>query len=298
MAHAAFVDFAIVLDHVDDEGDSPVWVGAEEAAHLAEGRDGAGEVVEDEDGGGDVDRFAVEGDAVEGRLDEIDILEFGEAALGGGEHGAGAVDGVDALGDGGEEFGDVARAAADVGDDHVAGEEREEGHRGEAGAEEFVAEGVPFAADAAEEGLAVGLALVEDGAEAARIFAEFGGGAHLLAHGAPECASLGRKVVQDEAVERGGALAASGDPAAVGEDLEVAADGGLRKLDNLGDFAHGEFLGLEEAEDAQADHLAECGEAVGDGDGRGRAFHPFMRMNGRTKIDGVKPSIWLPGRRF
>jgi hypothetical protein len=58
-------------------------------------------------------------------------------------------------------------------------------------------------------------------------------------------------------VEVGGSFPAGAEPVLVGEDLQVAADGGLGELEDVAEVGDGEFVFFEEAKEAQADGVGE-----------------------------------------
>jgi hypothetical protein len=124
-------------------------------------------------------------------------------------------------------------------------EEGEECFEVEAVAEPFGAEGVPFGGMFAEEGVGggIGLPAAEDGGEAVGV--GFGGrvGVEVEAGEVAElfaCVEVGGG---GQAVKHRGAVAAAFGEVGVGEGFEVAGDGGLGELEDLGEFADGEAAG-------------------------------------------------------
>src|SRR5688500_4841789 len=123
LGHLPLEVVAGVGEEVDDHGAS---AGFEDARHLCEHGGGIFEVGEDEDQQGGVTCGGVDRDGSELAAAEVDVGVIGEALLGGLEHLGGVVDRDDLPDVRGKLLGEVARAGAEVGDDVVGGDEREQ----------------------------------------------------------------------------------------------------------------------------------------------------------------------------
>jgi len=278
LSHLAAEVVAVVGEEVDDDGAA---FGFEDAGYFLEDGGGVGAVREGEDEHGGVAGGVVDGKGGEVGTEEVDVFEVSEAAGGGFEHGGGVVDADDFLDVGGELFDGFAGAAAEVGDDGIAGEEGGEGGEGEGLAIEIGAELVPLGGGVGEEGLAIGLFFAEAAGEAKLVLAVGGPVLGLLAGEGPEASGGGVKLVLDHAVDVGSGLAVVFDPALVGEDLEVAADGGLGELEDVAKLDDAKLVVFEEAEEAEAGGVGEALHPGEEGVGlRGRMYHQCIRIIG------------------
>jgi hypothetical protein len=226
---------------VDDQDCAARFQGA---AGFGEDGGGIGGVDEDEGEEEDVDGGGIEGEVFGAAGAEVDVgeVEGADALAGGFEHGGGGVDGDDIFDVGGEQGEHGAGACADVGDGPFGVEEGEECFEVEAVAKPVGAEGIPFGGMFAEEGVGGGggFASAEDGGEAVGV--GFGEGV-VFEVGAGEVAELfagGIVGGGGEAVEHGGAFAASFGEVGVEEGFEVAGEGGLGELEGFGEFTDGE----------------------------------------------------------
>jgi hypothetical protein len=166
---------------------------------------------------------------------------------------------------GGQERGGGAGAAAEVGDDPLVREQRQERGEPEVVAEHLAAQRVPVAGHASKEGVRVGVAGGEDALEALPVLVGEGGLFGVVAQEGPERAGLVGEVA-GEAQEGGGALVAALDPAGGVEGLEVSADGGLGELEEARELSDAELLLLQEAQEADAGGVAQEGEVIVEAD--------------------------------
>ena len=134
---------------------------------------------------------------------------------------------------------------------------------------------------------ALGGAALEDAHRASGVLAGAGGDGHLGADQHPEV--LGRVIEagRDHSIEAAGSVAAGDDPSVVGEGLEVAADRGLRELQDRAELRDRELVAVEEEQDPAPRHVGEDGEAVEDG-GLGGGGH-YIRVSGYNETPCALP---------
>ena len=133
---------------------------------------------------------------------------------------------------------------------------------GERLAEEFASQGIPLAADAAEELARIGPPFAQDLIEAREVVFERVG---VLGPRLGQFPDAGGIVIDDlrrETVHARRARRSLDHPVGFQQRFEMAADGRLRQLHDARDLAHAEFLALQRAEDPQAHHITDRVERI------------------------------------
>lgn len=102
---------------------------------------------------------------------------------------------------------------------------------------ESAAEAIPFTGGACEKGLAV-VALLKESLEAELILHHRCPALGLFAGDEPETAGGRIEFVEDGPIKVGGSFVSAVNPAEVGEDFQVSADGGLRELEDVAEFGY------------------------------------------------------------
>ena len=143
-----------------------------------------------------------------------------------------------------DQRGDVAGAAAEIGDDPVGIEQAEHALAGVDGAEELVAQAVPLAGRAGEERLRGGAPSVEHAGQRRASAAPPGPSRPGRGRPARALRRLGQRR-GIHGVEAAGALAARGHPAAVRQRLQVPADGRLRQPQHLAQLGDRQLVRFE-----------------------------------------------------
>ena len=190
-------------------------------------------------------------------LAELHVRETRQSLARGGEHRRLAVERDDLAHHGREPLGGLAGAAADVHRHRVGRQQAKECLGDERIAEELAAQLVPVAADAAEEGAAVHAARRQHLGQACIVLVEGCGAPEMVTAHAPEFAHVRGQCGRHHAIEALRALGALGHPALLEERLQVAAHRALRQLQRARQFAHAQFLALQETQHAQARHVPE-----------------------------------------
>jgi hypothetical protein len=183
---------------------------------------------------------------------------------------------------------DVPGPAAEIGDDPAGIEQAEHrlGRRGRA--EQLVAEAAPLAGSAGEERLRGGAPGVEHAGQAASVRRSPGRGSDLASHDLPQPLGRIRQRRSVHGVEPARRLAPRRHPAAVGQGLQVPADGRLRQPKHLAQLRNGQLVRFQHRQDAHTGGVREHGELVEDGSGHSRSgigagvTHPSSRMKEYT----------------
>jgi hypothetical protein len=160
-------------------------------------------------------------------------------------------------------------AAAEITHDPIRIEEAEHRRMVERLAEQVGAKLVPLTRRRGEELLRLGTPLGEHPFEAAGVLLRARGIGDLVAHDLPEALSAVVHAFAEAPVEAARAFGASGHPAAIGERLQVPADGRLRDLHHRADLGDRQLLPLEQQEDAAPGQVSQDGQVREDGRGGG-----------------------------
>lgn len=281
VAHRLLEDRVVVFEHVDDQDAS---VGPENAPDFPESILGITDMMEHENECRGVRGGIINRQVRERAVREANIPAIGKAFSCRAQHRFGGIDGDDLAHARREDLGDIPGAAADVRDDPVRREQREQPRCGEVLAEKLLTQPIPFACDAPEESQRVVASFRENDLESHRIFIEVRISIEMLAERPPERSRVLGEIVLEESVVLGGALGPLGDPVGVRERLEMTADGALGELDDIRDFPDAQFRLLQDVADAQAHGLADGCETLGEGRDGGGRLHPCMWI--------VDPSIF------
>ena len=169
-----------------------------------------------------------------------------EARLRGRKHRARFVDGDDATDARRERFGDMAGAAAEVADDPRFVEEIEQREQVGARADHLGAHRVPRVGRVQEEDLRLVAALGEHAVRAARILRRDRRAGELIAHDGPQVARGWLELAEHHLVESARSFAAGDEPAVVGQQLEMAADRGLRQLQDGAQLADRKLIPVKQ----------------------------------------------------
>ena len=120
-------------------------------------------------------------------------------------------------------------------------------------------------------------------------------GRDLLAHERPQPPCGRIQIVARHRVEPARPFRARGEPPAVAERLQVAADRGLRQLHDTAELGNGHLVALENQEEPAARRVSERREMVEDF--RRTRIHPYSRMEGyygnaRLASESVRRQTW------
>lgn len=289
VAHPLPVLLAVVGNHLDHE---EAAARAQDPEDLVDDGPGARRMVEGEDRQGDVEVGVGDGQLLELARSDVGVLAAPDAFPRGGEHVVRAVDGHDPGDEGAQRRGDASGAAAEVSDDGVRVEEREEGYEIGTGAEELVPQVVPVPGGRREELLAPEAALPQDLGQPGPVAPDDRIPAELGTQETPERVLVGRR--PGTPVEVGRPLSPGPDPVALRQDLEVAADRRLGELEHRAEVSHGELVLVEDGEQAATGEVGDDRGAFQDlgagGHGRGERDSRIasIRESGSKDILGVR----------
>lgn len=239
LPHAVCKRLVIVRENIDD--DEPA-TGFEDAGRLTHGLGGFGEVAHDQHDHRRIDHAIVNGQVVQVALAQDHVGVVGGQGFGRCEHLRGVVHGDDTGHIGCDGGGELAGAAAQIGDDHAAVEQGHHGRFVEGVAEIFFAQLIPFAGGAGKERLGSACPLGELVLQAHVILRDGGPVGRLLARQLPEVACPRFQLIDGHPIEVRPSLAAGANPLVAGEHLEMSADGGLGQLNDVAQFQDAQLV--------------------------------------------------------
>ncbi len=273
MAHLLLVLHAVVREHVHDEHAS---ARRQDASGLRQDARRIRLVVQDQRQHGHVDRRIVERQVLERALAHVHVRSPLETPPRRCQHLRRAVDGHHAQHERRERIRQFARSAAEVADDPALVRQGDERLRAHAMAEQLAPQPIPLVRRGREERLGLGAPPIEDAPEPPLVLLRAGCPGHLIPDDRPQTARALVRPVTGHAVVAAGPVPPRHHPPAVGQRLEVPADGGLRQLQYCADLRHRELVPLDAHEHAHADRVREDSQVV---ENRGsRLIHPFIRM--------------------
>src|SRR5581483_9140900 len=159
----------------------------------------------------------------------------------------------------------------------------------EAVAEHLAPDAVPLSGLRAEERLRLRLSRREHAREAAVVLIGDRQRRRLLAEEGPEAARRRLERLGRHPVETARTLGTRGDPALVGEDLQVPADGRLRRLQDGAELGDRELVSLDEPEAAEPGGVRQRAHPGEDGRCRGGEINPSIRMK-RYRLGATQSS--------